>query len=198
MAATKSTRTSKSTKSSKARSTSSSASGTARKVATGAAKSAARSAAKGAAKSAAKGATKASGKAVAAGGDRLGRGTRWTDQQVRLLLETVATSQTAKDAFEKVAGELNKSAGTVAQKYYNLQKATGAASKSGRGRPKGSASASKSTASASAGRASSATPSAAQLRDVTVDELTSLATRVRAEIDRRREELEAASKRLAG
>ncbi len=180
---------------SKAKSTRSTASTAARKAATGAAKTAAR----GAAKSAAKGATKASTKAVAAGSQRIGRGTRWTEAQVRLLLETVDSSGTAKEAFEVVARELGKSAGTVAQKYYNLQKASsGGSTGAKRGRPKGSTSAKRATAASASTSGSAKLPTATQLRDVTVDELTSLAERVRGEIDRRRSELEAASKRLAG
>lgn len=177
-----------------------------RSSATSAARKAAGGAAKGAAKSAAKGAARAAtSKAAAAGGDRIGRGTRWTEAQVKLLLDTVKASDTAKEAFEKVARELDKSAGTVAQKYYNLQKGdSGSGGGSRRGRPR-SASAARSTAGrstgargATSGPAAGGLPSASQLRDVTVDELTGLAARVKTEIDRRRSELDAAAKQLAG
>ena len=176
-------------------STRSKASGAARKAATGAAKSAA----KGAGKAAAKGATKASSSAVAAGSDRIGRGTRWTEQQVRLLMDTVAKSDTAKEAFELVARELNKSAGTVAQKYYNLQKASGSgrsSSSAKRGRPKGSTSAARSGTRSATSTASHGLPTATQLRVLTVDELVGLASRVKDEVDRRREELDAAARAL--
>ncbi|MCB0877912.1 MAG: hypothetical protein KDC46_02895 [Thermoleophilia bacterium] len=181
-------------KKSAAKSTRSTASTAARKAAT----SATKSAAKGAAKSAAKGAGKASTRAVAASSDRIGRGTRWTEQQVKLLLDTVDSSGTAKEAFELVARELGKSAGTVAQKYYNLQKAatSGATKKQGPGRPAGSRS--RTTGSKGAARTSAGLPTAPQLRDVTIDELVGLAARVKAEVDRRREELDAATKALAG
>lgn len=152
-------------------------------VAAGAARGAATGAAKGAAKSAAK----ASSKAMAAGGERLGRGTRWTEEQVRLLMETVDVSSTAKEAFELVARELGKSTGTVAQKYYNIQKANGGGRGARRGRSKSGA----------AGGAARLT-SAADLRLLSVDELVTLTNRVRDEVERRRDELDAASKMLPG
>lgn len=165
---------------------------TAKRAATGAAKSAA----KGAAKSAARTATKTGTRAVAAGGDRIGRGTRWTEDQVSLLLSTVRNSDTAKQAFETVAKELGKSTGTVQQKYYNLQKAAGGSSAPRkRGRPAGSTNRATST---STSRASSSAPTAAGLKTMTVDELVTLAKNVKGEIDRRSAELAAASKLLAG
>jgi hypothetical protein len=163
---------------------------TARKVAT----SAAKGAAKGAAKSAARGATAASTKAVAAGSQRIGRGTRWTEEQVKLLLDTVSSSGTAKEAFEVVARELGKSAGTVAQKYYNLQKGSGAAPRR-RGRPAGSGAGASARATGGTG---GGLPTPAQLRGLTVDDLVGLAARVKTEIDRRRDELDAAAEALKG
>lgn len=169
---------------------------TAKRAATGAAKSAAKSAAKGAAKTAARTATKTGTRAVAAGGDRIGRGTRWTEDQVSLLLNTVKGSATAKQAFETVAKELGKSTGTVQQKYYNLQKAAGGSSAPRkRGRPAGSTNRSTSAAPRAA---STGGTSAAALRTMTVDELVTLAKNVKGEIDRRSAELAAASKLLAG
>lgn len=47
---------------------------------------------------------------------------RWTEDQVKLLLDTVKTSDTNSRAFETVGRELGKSAGTVQQKYYSLQR----------------------------------------------------------------------------
>jgi hypothetical protein len=168
---------------------SASAGAKARSAATGVAKSAAKGAAKGAARSAARGAVKASSKAAAAGGEQIGRGTRWTEAQVRLLMETVGASATAKEAFETVARELDKSAGTVAQKYYNLQKAAGGSTGTARrGRPAGS----KATTRGVAGRV----PTATDLRGLSVDDLVSLTALVRDEVERRREELDAASKLL--
>ncbi len=165
----------------------------ARSVAT----SAAKSAAKGAAKSAARSATAASEKAVADAAQRIGRGTRWTEEQVKLLLDTVDSTGTAKEAFEVVASELGKSAGTVAQKYYNLQRAaTGAARGSRRGRRPASAAPRARAAASSAGASSGSLPGATQLRTLTVDELVGLASRVKSEIDRRREELDAAAAAL--
>jgi hypothetical protein len=170
----------------------------ARPKAKSAAKGAARSAAKGAARSAAKGAAKAGTKtakaAASAGGDRIGRGTRWTDAQVSLLLDTVKGSSTAKQAFEVVAKELGKSTGTVQQKYYNLQKATGGGAPRKRGRPAGSTN----RATSAPARSSAGTPNASALKTMTVDELVTLAKNVKGEIDRRRSELAAASKLLAG
>jgi hypothetical protein len=169
---------------------SSSKKSTARKAATGVAKGAAAGAAKGAAKSTARTAGAAGSKVLKEGGERIGRGTRWTEEQVLLLLDTVAASATAKEAFEKVAAELNKSAGTVAQKYYNMQKAAGVKNP---GEPKPVVG-----AGAVGPRRRGGLPTAAGLRDITIDELTSLAQRVRDEIDRRREELDAAQKLLVG
>lgn len=172
----------------------------ARKAATGAAgraaKSAAKGAAKGAARTAAKGAAKGAAKTVAASSDRIGRGTRWTDEQVTLLLKTVTSSPTAKEAFEVVARQIDKSAGTVAQKYYNIQKANGSPASAARS---GAKPAPRSTAGRPAGpRTGGGLPSATELRALTVDELAGLAMRVKGEIDRRRSELDAASKALKG
>ena len=182
-----------------------SAASTARRAASGAAKGVAKSAAKGAAKgaasNAAKGAKRAASSTVAAGGDRLGRGTRWSEEQVSLLMDTVAANPTAKEAFEKVAAQLGKSAGTVAQKYYNLQKASNGAGRSpGRPPRSGARSGAGAVRSAATGNARAARsgglPTPSELRTLTVDDLTGLAMRVKGEIDRRRSELDAASKAL--
>lgn len=123
---------------------------------------------------------------------RGGRTTRWTDEQVRLLMDTVRRSSTAKEAFEAVARQLGKSTGTVQQKYYNLQrKAGGGGSGSRRGR-RPAAGGGTSTASAGAGRRSGAA-SEGDLRALSVDDLVNLASRVKTEVDRRRKELDAAS-----
>lgn len=187
-----------------------SATSTARKAATSAAGRAAKSAATGAAKTAAKGAAKGASRAaakgaaktVAASSDRIGRGTRWTDEQVTLLLKTVTSSPTAKEAFEVVARQIDKSAGTVAQKYYNIQKANGSPASAARS---GGTSSRARTAGRPAGRPATAArtsgnglPNATELRTLTVDDLTGLAMRVKSEIDRRRSELDAASKALKG
>lgn len=120
--------------------------------------------------------------------------TRWTEEQVKLLMDTVQSSSTAKEAFQAVAAKLGKSAGTVQQKYYNLQKqAGGAATGRRRGRPRGSAS----TSAAATRRSTGGGTSDADLRQLSVDDLVGLAVRVRAEVDRRRQELDAASKLLA-
>jgi polyphosphate kinase len=174
----------------------------ARKAATGAAgraaSSAAKGAAKGAARTAAKGAAKGAAKTVAASSDRIGRGTRWTDEQVALLLKTVTSSPTAKEAFELVARQIDKSAGTVAQKYYNLQKANGAPASAKRGSSGGRPAGRPAGRAAGAGVGGGGLPTATELRALTVDELTGLAMRVKTEIDRRRTELDAASKALKG
>lgn len=174
----------------------SSAAKTAQRAATKAAKGAATKAAKGAAKSAAKGAAKGANKAVVVGAKQVGRGTRWTDEQVRILLDTVHASDTAKEAFEALAVELDKSVGTISQKYYNLQKAAGVAS-SGRGRPRAARS-SNAPRSKPNGVSESVIPTPAQLRRVTVDELVGLATHVRTEVDRRRRELDKAERLIKG
>ncbi len=175
----------------------------ARRAATGAAgraaKSAAKGAAKGAARTAAKGAAKGAAKTVAASGDRLGRGTRWTDEQVSLLLKTVTSSPTAKEAFEVVARQIDKSAGTVAQKYYNIQKANGSPASAARKSPAATRSTGRPAGRPAGSRAGGGgLPNATELRTLTVDELTGLAMRVKTEIDRRRSELDAASRALKG
>lgn len=128
---------------------------------------------------------------------RIGRGTRWTEAEVQLLLDTVTASSTAKDAFEQVARELGKSAGTVQQKYYNMKRKAGGPSRRGR---RAATTRAASAPRASRGSASAAirTPSSADLRLLTVDELVALASRVRGEVDRRRSELDAAARQLKG
>ncbi|MCW2926877.1 MAG: hypothetical protein JWM86_845 [Thermoleophilia bacterium] len=181
------------------------ASAAAKKAAAGAA----RSATKGAARAATKAGTSAAKAAASAGTERVGRGTRWTEDQVALLLETVGASRTAKEAFEAVARELGKSTGTVQQKYYNLQKANGTPAGRRRGRPRGAA-ASRAAGSNGAGSGASTTrgtrgaasggalPNATDLRSLTVDELVGLAQRVKSEVDRRRAELDEAARQLKG
>jgi hypothetical protein len=158
------------------------------------AKSAASRAAKGAAKGAAKKTAKAAAsKAASVGGDRIGRGTRWTEDQVSLLLTTVKGSATAKQAFETVAKELGKSTGTVQQKYYNLQKATTGGGTRRPGRPAGSTNAARAAAGTSSSRASSnGVPSATDLRGLSVDDLVRLTQLVKAEVERRSSELDRA------
>jgi hypothetical protein len=126
---------------------------------------------------------------------RDGRGARWTDAQVKQLMETVAASPTAKHAFEQVAKDLGKSVGTVQQKYYNVQKKSGAPTKRRRGRPVGSTNQRTATPAPRVATASTTSIlSAAELRTISIDELVSLASRVRAEVDRRRRELDQATK----
>lgn len=171
-----------------------SASSAARKAATGAAKKAATSAARTAGRSAAKGAAKAGTRAAVAGGERIGRGTRWTEDQVALLLDTVKGSATAKEAFETVAKQLGKSAGTVQQKYYNLQKQNGAgATPRRRGRPAGSTNRpARATGGATSRATAGGVPTAAGLRDLSVDDLVRLTQLVKDEVARRSAELDRA------
>jgi hypothetical protein len=164
----------------------------AKSAATKAVRGAATNAAKGAAKTAA---SKAASKAASAGGDRIGRGTRWTEDQVSLLLDTVKASSTAKQGFEAVATQLGKSTGTVQQKYYNLQKAAGGGSGARRrGRPRGGAAAARPATHAPAASRSSANglPNATDLRGLAVDDLVKLTQLVKAEVERRSSELDAA------
>lgn len=125
-------------------------------------------------------------------GAKLGRGTRWTDADVKLLMETVSASATAKQAFETVAKSLGKSVGTVQQKYYNLQKKSGAPKRRGR-KPGSTNSAATATRRATSGGAAGGPYSATAVRALTIDELVSLASRVKDEVDRRKRELDAAT-----
>lgn len=130
-------------------------------------------------------------KTAAKGAARVGRGTRWTDEQVKLLLDSVKASRTAKEGFEQAAKQLGKNVGTVQQKYYNLQKQVsgGAVRRRGSARRAGAAA---TTPRAASGRAATL-PSAADLRVIPVDDLVALAQRVKGEVDRRRQELGAAA-----
>lgn len=130
---------------------------------------------------------------------RASHGTRWTEEQVALLMDTVKSSATLKEAFEAVATQLGKSTNTVQQKYYNLKRGAGG----GRAKAKRASTKARAKATAAASTVSrkvtgSTTPNATELRDLQVDELVDLAKRVKAEVDRRRRELDAASKHLAG
>lgn len=124
------------------------------------------------------------------GGSRVGRGTRWTEEQVAILMDAVKAAASAKEGFERAAKELGKNVGTVQQKYYNLQKQlrgdTGRRGSTGRG------------AAASGGSAPRRPElmSAAALRMITIDELGELAHRVREEIERRKQELDVAEQKL--
>lgn len=118
-----------------------------------------------------------------------GRAPRWTESQVQLLRDTVQASATASEAFRKVAHELGKSPGTVQQKWYALQRAAGT------GRSRVSQPLRKS--SQQRHRATPAAPHRAatqDLRALPVDDLIALAREVKAEIERRRKELDEASK----
>lgn len=63
---------------------------------------------------------------------------RWTDAQVRLLLKTVKSSPTAKEAFAVVAEQLGKTPGTVQQKYYAVKRGKGKRRKANIATPKSS------------------------------------------------------------
>ena len=152
------------------------------------ARSSARSAATGASKPALK------------GGAKIGRGTRWSEEQVALLLDTVKASKTAKEGFAVAAKQLGKNTGTVQQKYYAVVRAAGGGrvrKGSGRkpGRPAGSTKvAARAAGTSAAAAATGSVPNAAALRKLSVDELVGLASRVKDEVDRRRKELDEASK----
>lgn len=145
--------------------------------------------------------TKRSTAGSASSAGKVGRGTRWSDEQVKLLQDTVKASATAKEAFEVVARQLGKSAGTVQQKYYNLQKAAGGGARRRPGRPAGTKRTSAARATGTAPRSSrtgNAQIDAIDLRALSVDDLVGLASRVKGEVDRRRKELDAAARQLAG
>lgn len=127
------------------------------------------------------------------GGERVGRGTRWTDEQVSVLMDAVKSAGTAKEGFERAAKQLGKNVGTVQQKYYNLQKQLtgGTRRRAASGGRSGAAASSSTTARAPRG---ASLPSAAELRAITIDELVGLAQRVKAEVDRRKQEIDAAEK----
>lgn len=124
---------------------------------------------------------------------------RWTERQVATLLKAVEASATAKAGFEVAASELGKSVGTVQQKYYALQRKARndgeVVAPRRRGRPAGSARRATVTPTTVPARvAPSRNGSADELRTLTIDELTSLAHRVKAEVERRRSELDAAAR----
>lgn len=159
-------------------------------------KTASKSSAKPAAKPANKPAPTAAAKPSAS--SRVERGTRWTEEQVQLLLDAVKGSKTAKEGFATAAKQLGKNTGTVQQKYYSVVRAAGGGrtrKAGGRkpGRPVGSTNAARATGGSNAS-ASNAVPSASALRGLSVDDLVSLASRVKDEVDRRRRELDAASR----
>lgn len=136
-------------------------------------------------------ASKKKTKAASKTSDRVGRGTRWTDEQVSILMDAVKGAGTAKEGFEQAAKQLGKNVGTVQQKYYNLQKKlTGGGRRRAAGAPRTT------TATASTARAprGAALPTATELRAITIDELVGLAQRVKAEVDRRKQEIDAAEK----
>src|SRR4051812_853549 len=62
---------------------------------------------------------------------------RWTDQEIKVLLDAVASSPTAKAGFENASKVLGKTVGTVQQKYYALKRKENGGRKRGRkpGRP---------------------------------------------------------------
>lgn len=115
---------------------------------------------------------------------------RWTDDQVRLLHDAVAAAPSAKAGFEQAARQLDKSVGTVQQKYYALKRSQGP------GRRRGPSSQTTPSGTRSAGSAiDSRSPLGSDaLARLTVDELTAVARRVKAEVERRRSELEKASR----
>lgn len=126
-----------------------------------------------------------------------GTAARWTEEQVELLLATVSSSRTAKEAFHVVAEQIDKSVGTVQQKYYALQRKAGGGRKPA-GRKAGARRAAPARAGSprvagAASASSTSLPTTAQLRALTADELVSFARAVKAEVDRRRRELDTAA-----
>ena len=103
--------------------------------------------------------------------------TRWTNAQVQILHDAVIAADTAKAGFAVAAAELGKSVGTVQQKYYALKRASGGGRKRQQSRAVNR----------------DAALSLTRMTSLTIDELTSLAHQVKAEISRRQGELERAS-----
>ena len=118
---------------------------------------------------------------------------RWSAADVQLLSETVANSRTAREAFAKVAQLSGRSAGTVQAKYYQLQKQAGGAASRVGARRRSQPAATK-AASPVAVRPSRTTTGSAGLRSMSIDELVSHAREVKSEIDRRRRELDDATR----
>jgi hypothetical protein len=134
-------------------------------------------------------APKAKAPAKATSSARAGRGTRWSDEQVQLLMDAVKSARTAREGFEQAAKQLGKNVGTVQQKYYNTQKQlSGGVRRGGRRAAAAAAPVARRVAGATSGL-----PSATDLRSIPVDDLVALAQRVKAEVERRKQELGAAS-----
>jgi hypothetical protein len=117
---------------------------------------------------------------------------RWSAQEIAYLKETVANSATAKEAFEVVGAKLGKSAGTVQQKWYAMQRSTG----KGRRKAKRSVQKATNTAQATAAKAQAvASKQWTNLRNVDQQDLFALYESARTEIDRRKREFDTFYKR---
>lgn len=131
---------------------------------------------------------------------------RWSDADVKLLLDSVAASTSKLEAFRTVAESTGRNIGTVQAKYYALSKVGAGAGPGLRSTAPTPAPARSVRRRAASGRATSnreaPTARAAQqptagigdLRSLPVDELVALAHQVKAEVDRRRRELDEATK----
>jgi len=123
---------------------------------------------------------------------RVGRGVRWSPAEEQRLLALVKAASTVKAGLDGAALEFGRSRGTLQQKYYALERAAG------RGRTKRRAKSSPRKATRAAVRHAKPAKQAvnarsAELRGLDVDELVQLAQGVKAEVDRRRAELDRAS-----
>ncbi len=125
---------------------------------------------------------------------------RWTDREVKILLDAVTSSPTAKAGIENAAGVLGKTVGTCSQKYYSLKrKENGGRKRTGR---KAAAPATKRSASATRQPASRTAPAprkpsidVASMSNVELSKLVAVAT---TELQRRMVELEANVRKLLG
>lgn len=119
-----------------------------------------------------------------------GKRNRWTEEEVHDLMQAVKAHKKQKDAFQEISDKTGRSVGTIQQKYYLLKK-KGSGAK--RGRPKGNASkALRNAPVASKSNKSAPSVSPAYLSGLNSDELVNIAKLVKAEVDRRRKDLDTA------
>ena len=128
------------------------------------------------------------------------RALNWGAREVKILLDAVASSPTAKAGIENAAGVLGKAVGTCSQKYYSLKrKQNGGPKRTGR---KAKSPATKRSASATR---KAVTRTAPAPRKLSIDvssmsnvELSKLVAVATTELQRRMVELEANVRKLLG
>ena len=107
---------------------------------------------------------------------------RWTETDIEMLRQAVASAPSARKAFEQVAAETGRSVGTIQQKWYALKRKSDSKPATGR----------VGASTPSRGRSRSMNPSSVDVRSMDTSSLVAAVAEMHEELRRRQSELAAA------